>query len=107
MSIALLITSVALSDEREKAKDALRELSKLYTQQLEGQDQPTLHKYTLRGVSTSKNTLYICRPAVPELIDIDLESEGSQPKGDQWWKIHFATSEPKPVNVEVSKAFTN
>jgi len=78
----------------------LRELSKLYTQQSNDPDEPTLHPYTLRGVSTSKNIVYICKQAEPDLIDMDLGSEESQPKGDQWWKINYATSESKPVNVE-------
>lgn len=100
--ITSLTSLTGLNEEREKAIDSLRELSKLYTHPSELPNQPPLHKYTLRGVSPSKNTVYICRTAVPELIDIDLESEGSQPKGDQWWKIHYEPSESKPVNIEVS-----
>jgi hypothetical protein len=95
-----------LSKEKEKAIDALRELSKLYTEQSEDPEQPTLHKYTLRGVSTSKDTMYICRQATPDLIDIDLEDDNSRPRGDQWWRIHYATSDSKPVNVEVSQYHT-
>lgn len=99
-----LIWSPALNEEKEKAREALRELSKLYTQQSNDPNAPTLHPYTLRGVSSSKNIVYICKQAEPDLIDMDLESDESQSKGDQWWKIHYAASESKPVHVEVSIA---
>jgi len=87
-----------LNEERERCKAELRELSKLYTEPSGDLDQPTLHRYTLRGVCTGKNTVYICRPAEPSLIDIELESESNQ---DQWWRINYASMDPNPVSVEV------
>jgi len=92
----------ALAEENEKTKEALRELSKLYTQQSDDPNEPKLHKYTLRGVSTSKNTMYVCRQAELDLIDMSLGSEDSEVGQDeQWWKISYAPSESKPVQVEV------
>lgn len=91
---------LALGKEKDKAREAMRKLSKLYTQQSDDPNQPSLHKYTLRGVSTCKTTMYICRQAEPDLIDMNLGSDDPQPTGDQWWKIQYAISESKPVNVE-------
>jgi hypothetical protein len=80
----------------------MRKLSKLYTQPSEDPKSPALHKYTLRGVSTTKSTMYICRRAEPDLIDMDLDGNGPKVEGDQWWRIHYAASGSSPVTVEVS-----
>jgi hypothetical protein len=94
---------LALNEEKEKSIDALRKLSTLYTDPFSEVDPaaPKFHKYTLRGVSTTKSTMYVCRRAEPDLIDIDLDGEAPKSKGDQWWRIHFATSGSNQVTVEV------
>jgi hypothetical protein len=92
---------LALNEEKEKALETMRKLSKLYTSQSNNPDAPKLTKYTLRGVSTTKSTTYICRRAEPDLIDMDLDSDGPKEQGDQWWKINYATSGSNPVTVEV------
>lgn len=96
-----MLTSVALKEEREKAREAFRELSKLYTEPSNESDAPKLHKYTLRGVSTG-NSMYICRRAEPDLIDMTVDGEEPTGPKDQWWRINYATSGEKPVTVEVS-----
>jgi len=67
---------------------------------LDDPNEPTLHRYTLRGVNTSESTTYICRQAEPDLIDMDIGSEDSAKMGDQWWKITYSRSESKPVQVQ-------
>ena len=90
-----------LNEEKERCKAELRELSKLYTEPSEDPNQPSLHRYTLRGVCTDKNTMYICRQAEPSLIDIDIGDEESKLSHEQWWRIHYASLDPNPVSVEV------
>ncbi|TAQ86641.1 hypothetical protein B7494_g5012 [Chlorociboria aeruginascens] len=86
-----------LNEEKEKTWLALKQLSKLYTKQSDDPEQPILHPYTLRGVSASKDTTYICRRAEPDLIEMSVDNA---PPMDQWWRIHFATSGFNPVTVE-------
>lgn len=90
----------ALDVEKEKARETFRELSKLYTEQSVEPDAPKLKRYTLRGVSTTKSTMYICRRAEGDLIDMD--TDGDRPKGpiDQWWRINYASWGDNPVTVE-------
>ncbi|EPE34655.1 hypothetical protein GLAREA_10349 [Glarea lozoyensis ATCC 20868] len=90
---------IALNQERERAREALKNLSKLYTQPSEDPETPKLHPYTLRGVSTTKNTFYVCRVAEPDLINMDLDAS-EQSNAGQWWRIHYATSGPNQVSVE-------
>jgi hypothetical protein len=84
----------------------LRELSKLYTVPSEDASHPALHKYTLRGISTTKRTMYIRTQAEPDLIDMDLDSDQSETKGEQWWRINYAVSGTNPVTVEVGTRFS-
>ena len=93
----------ALNEQKQKAIDALRELSKLYTEPSSDPKSPKLRKYTLRGVSTTKNTMYICRQAEPDLIEMDLDGDESEPKKDQWWRIHYAPFGSNPFSVEVRR----
>ena len=106
--LCIIANSVlALNEEKEKSIDALRKLSTLYTDPSLEVDPaaPEFHKYTLRGVSTTKSTMYVCRRAEPDLIDIDLDGEAPRSKSDQWWRIYFATSGSNQVTVEVRLNF--
>lgn len=79
----------------------MRELSKLYTEPSDDPTKPTLHRYTLRGISTTKSTMYIRTQAEPDLIDMDLDSDQAKARSDQWWRISYSTSGANPVNIEV------
>ncbi|KAL2068176.1 hypothetical protein VTL71DRAFT_16274 [Oculimacula yallundae] len=85
---------LALEGEKEKARQELRELSKLYTEPSDDPEAPQLHKYTLRGVSTSKSTFYVCRRAIPDLIDMEMDVP------DQWWRIYCSSMGYSPTIVE-------
>ncbi|EMR83425.1 putative ubiquitin interaction domain-containing protein [Botrytis cinerea BcDW1] len=88
-----------LQDEREKAKEAWRELSTLYTDPAKTSRE--LHRYTLRGVSLTKETTYVCTHIVPDLIDFTANEAERIPLSDgQWWRMHFSTSSPPSRTVE-------
>lgn len=91
-----------MNSQKEKAKDTLRQLSKLYTEASSDLTEPPTHKYTLRGVSTTKNTMYIRRTAEIDLIDMGLDNDEASSNGDQWWRIDYSPSGSNPVTVEVS-----
>ena len=84
-----------MEGEKEKAEEQLRQLSKLYTEPSSDPDAPELHKYTLRGVSTSKSTFYVCRRSEPDLIDMEMDAP------DQWWKIDYDPTGYNRVAVQV------
>jgi len=93
----------ALVGQKEKTKEELRALSKLYTQPSDDPDAPALHRYTLRGVSTSKNIMYICRQAEPDLMDMNIDSEDSQASNDQWWRISYEPVDSKPFQIKTTE----
>jgi hypothetical protein len=97
----MLTLEIALSEEREKAREGLRELSKLYTKPATDAGQPPTHKYTLCGVSTSNHITYVRRRAEPDLIEMDLDADGTAKDTDQWWKIEYSPSGSQQVNVVV------
>jgi hypothetical protein len=104
LNVLLRLTHIVLNESKEKAREELRELSKLYTEPSNDPSEPKLHAYSLRGVSTNKSTMYICRRAEPDLIDMDLDGDSNKVKGDQWWRIHYAPIGSSPVTVEVSRS---
>ena len=57
-------------------------------------------KYLLRGVGTSKDTVYVCRRTETPLID--LGDESLEP-GDQWWRLEHTTNREQPVKAEVCR----
>jgi hypothetical protein len=101
-----------LNEEKEKALETMRDLSKLYTAQSDDPKAPKLTRYTLRGVSTTRSVTYILRrpkPAKagePDLIDLEITDENGNVEEekvpeDQWWKIQYTFSGSNPVTIEV------
>ncbi|QSZ35447.1 hypothetical protein DSL72_008317 [Monilinia vaccinii-corymbosi] len=88
-----------LQDQKEKAKEAWRRLSELYTDQ--SKTPRHLHRYSLRGVSLNKETTYVCTRIEPDLIDMGLSDDERIPPSDgQWWRIHYSISSPPQITVE-------
>jgi len=75
-------------------------VSKLYTEPSSDPNEPPTHEYTLRGVSTTKSTMYIRRKAEIDLIDMELSTDAPLTDDDQWWKIMYSSS--GSITVEVS-----
>ncbi|KAK2628508.1 hypothetical protein QTJ16_001611 [Diplocarpon rosae] len=80
---------LALESEKEKAKAELRSLSKLYTEPSSDPKAPTLHRYKLRGVSITKNTMFICKQAEADVVDMGTHDDGSLAMKEQWWRIEY------------------
>ncbi|KAH8821644.1 hypothetical protein F5884DRAFT_96464 [Xylogone sp. PMI_703] len=89
-----------LNEEKERLRFTLREVSKLYTSPSTDPEQPPHYKYTLRGISTTKNITYVCRQAEPDLISMDVDSASPKPLDEQWWRIEYGTSGSNPVAVQ-------
>ncbi|KAJ5033526.1 uncharacterized protein L3040_008641 [Drepanopeziza brunnea f. sp. 'multigermtubi'] len=91
---------IALRAEREKARSELRSLSKLYTEPSNDPQAPDLHMYTLRGVSTTKNTMYMCKRAEAKLINIEADEGELLGANEQWWRIKYTPGVCTSVAVE-------
>lgn len=55
------------------------------------------HKYTLRGVITSPDVVYMCRRKQAD----SSETEASSAKVDQWWRCAWVAGDENPVRQEV------
>ncbi|MCJ1469641.1 hypothetical protein MMC07_008277 [Pseudocyphellaria aurata] len=92
---------------KERAREKLDEFSKLYTKPSDEPNAPPQYKYTLRGVCSSLNTMYVLEMTRPDSADDVLSSDA---KDWQWWKIGFIGTDSKPVSrtkvreIEVLKA---
>ena len=89
----------AFEDLKERAREKLEELSKLYTKPTDDKDAPPHHKYTLRGVCTLSDTFYVLEKTRGEA---EKDSFGSEAKEWQWWKISYIDTDSKPVSRTVS-----
>ena len=54
--------------------------------------------YNLRGICTTKDTVYVCKRAEAPLID--LGDDVAEPR-DQWWRLEHTSSREQPVTAEV------
>lgn len=79
---------------RDRAQEKLKEISQLYTMASNDPKQPPHEKYTLRGVSTGANIVYVLERTRPDEEDDMLSTEA---KDWQWWKIQYLSTETKPV----------
>lgn len=58
----------------------------------------TCKKYSLRGIGTSKDTVYVCKRTETPLIDL---GDDCPEPGDQWWRLEHTTNKEQPVKAEV------
>ncbi|RKF58402.1 putative ubiquitin interaction domain-containing protein [Golovinomyces cichoracearum] len=80
-------------DDLNRKKDILRadlrELSNLYTHQSSLPEAPKLTPYSLRGLCTNRNTIYVCQ-LINASEDLSLLHEPKLPI-NQWWRIQYST----------------
>ncbi|TQS37495.1 hypothetical protein Golomagni_02030 [Golovinomyces magnicellulatus] len=87
-----------LNRKKDILRADLRELSNLYTQQSSLPEAPKLTPYSLRGLCTNRNTMYVCQLInAPE--DFSLSNEPKLPI-NQWWRIQFSSDNTPIVALE-------
>ena len=87
---------------RTRAHEKLQEISQLYTVPADDPNQPPHEKYTLRGVSTSANVVYVLEKTKP---DEEKDILSATAKDWQWWKIEYQSREVHPVVPKASLPF--
>ena len=71
----------------------------MYTIPTDDPNQPPYEKYTLRGVTTSANVVYVLEKTVPDEKNNILSAKA---KDWQWWKIEYLSTETNPVVPKAS-----
>ena len=91
--------TVDLEAARTKALDQFADISQWYTKASGDPQDPPFHKFTLRGVSSAKDTTYLL-----ERIDLDNESmvESEVVVEWQWWKLSYSHGQKHAVSRVVS-----
>lgn len=101
-------------ESMERARDKLRELSKLFTEPTEIAEESPHDRYTLRGVCAKTDTVYVQERTKPDIESSLLPDAGAEAEGEwQWWKLSYEASAAQPVSctkvreIEVLKAARN
>lgn len=92
-----LICFEGLGQEKEACCDLLRRMAEVLTVPSEEAEMHPTHKYTLRGVITSPDVVYMCRRREADAS----EAEASSAKVDQWWRCAWVAGDENPVRQEV------
>ncbi|KAG6356186.1 hypothetical protein INS49_015573 [Diaporthe citri] len=87
-----------LGQEKEACCDLLRRMAEVLTVPSEEPEMDPVHKYTLRGVITSPDIVYMCRRREAE----PPETEASSAKVDQWWRCAWVAGDENPVRQEAT-----
>ncbi|ROV91178.1 hypothetical protein VSDG_07871 [Cytospora chrysosperma] len=87
-----------LKAEKEVCCAMLREMSKVLAAPSNDPKMNPTNKYTLRGVITSPDVVYMCRRRAAE----PFETENAGEKIDQWWRISWVAGDAKPVKQEAT-----
>lgn len=75
-------------------REQTKQISQIYTKASDDPAEPPHHKYTLRGLSGTSDTVYVLEKTKPEDENDMLSTEATD---WQWWKIAFLINEAQPV----------
>ncbi|KAG8163631.1 hypothetical protein KVR01_006928 [Diaporthe batatas] len=87
-----------LGREKKACCDILRQMAEVLTVPSEEEGMNPTHKYTLRGVITSHDVVYMCRRKEAD----PAETEAPSSKVDQWWRVAWVAGDENPVRQEVT-----
>ncbi|KUI71776.1 hypothetical protein VM1G_07364 [Cytospora mali] len=87
-----------LNAEKDACCAILREMSNVLTAPSQDPELDPTNKYTLRGVITSPEVVYMCRRRVAE----PFETENAGEKIDQWWRVTWVAGDERPVKQEAT-----
>ena len=90
---------IALQSLHVKAVEKSASLSQWYTKASEDIEHPPFSKYTLRGVSSAKDTTYVLRRTVgsdDNIVDDEASNEW------QWWRLSYQHGQHNAVLRNVS-----
>lgn len=71
----------------------------MYTTPADDPNQPPHEKYTLRGVSTGANVVYVLERTKP---DEEKDILSADAEDWQWWKVEYLSTETNPVVPKAS-----
>ncbi|KAK7698951.1 hypothetical protein SLS64_012006 [Diaporthe eres] len=88
-----------LGQEKEACCDLLRRMAEVLTVPSEEPEMDPTHKYTLRGVITSADVVYMCRRREADAPETEASSSA---KVDQWWRCAWVAGDENPVRQETT-----
>ena len=86
-----------IEEEKQRCAEVDKFIGSLLTDPNKPGSLATCKKYTLRGIATGKDIVYVCRRAEPTLIEL---ADNPDPK-DQWWRLEYTGNRQLPVKAEV------
>jgi hypothetical protein len=60
------------------------------------------HEYTLRGICSVPEVVYVCRRAEADLMEMEEPSAPSE----EWWKLAYLADDDDPLKVEVRSSLS-
>ncbi|KAL1862553.1 hypothetical protein Daus18300_008512 [Diaporthe australafricana] len=91
-----------LGQEKEACCKLLRQMAEVLTVPSEEPEIDPTHKYTLRGVITSPEVVYMCRRREVDPSETASGTEASGANGVQWWRVAWVAGDENPVRQEVT-----
>lgn len=110
-----------LDEQKDKARESLKEVSALLTGPSSEPSTHPKHPYTLRGVSTEPHITYVLCPVAEQAENMDVEkTEGQPTEGEpgveqppqrpaqyEWWRISTSSSDSSNMTKMASHAISS
>lgn len=91
-------TEAELESELERYKASERFVGRLFTDPArERPSELSCKGYSLRGITTTKDVVYVCKRSEEPLIEL---GDVAEPR-NQWWRLEHTANREQPVQAEV------